>query len=115
MPNNNQSEERERIVGEFYSTFAGNKFEASYKKLKQVEDGKVAPYFIEDWLKETLTTHGASEYARGKREGQTRELELLATHLDRQLYDYTNVRVDSVYGYIEQRLQALSQENTLKE
>ena len=36
------------------------------------------------------------------------ELELLAVHLDRQLAGYTNVSVDSVYRYIEQRKETLS-------
>jgi len=44
----------EEIVLEFYSIFEGNKFEPSYKMLKG-NGKKVEPYFIEDWIRETLT------------------------------------------------------------
>lgn len=59
----------EEKVQEFYSTFEGNKFEASYKKLKDIGDEKVGPYFMSDWLTETLTTI----YQRG-REDENRDI-----------------------------------------
>jgi len=55
MPKDNQ--EIEDLVAEFYSVFEGNKFEASYKRLKDV-DGKTTGYFIEDWLREKFTMYG---------------------------------------------------------
>lgn len=53
-----------------------------------------------DWLTTALTE--TDQQARAS------ELELLAVHLDRQLAGYTNVSVDSVYRYIEQRKETLS-------
>ncbi len=47
------------LVENFYTTFAGNKFEASMCKVKEV-DGKVAPYFMEDWIEEKFTELEAS-------------------------------------------------------
>ncbi len=47
------------LVENFYTTFAGNKFEASMCKVKEV-DGKVAPYFMEDWIEDKLKELEAS-------------------------------------------------------
>lgn len=47
------------LVENFYTTFAGNKFEASMCKVKEV-DGKVAPYFMEDWIEEKFQELEAS-------------------------------------------------------
>jgi hypothetical protein len=49
----------EELIAEFYSTFEGNKFEASAKKLKQNGD-KVEAYFIEDWLREKFQSQADS-------------------------------------------------------
>jgi hypothetical protein len=47
------------LVENFYTTFKGNRFEASMYKVKEV-DGKVAPYFMEDWIEEKFKELEAS-------------------------------------------------------
>lgn len=47
------------LVENFYTTFAGNKFEASMCRVKEV-DGKVSPYFMEDWIEDKFKELEAS-------------------------------------------------------
>lgn len=55
-----------------------------------------------------LKTMLTKELTETDQQARASELELLAVHLDRQLAGYTNVSVDSVYRYIEQRKETLS-------
>lgn len=64
MPNNNQSEEVERIVEEFIRDFTEPHPEGRtmYGRHTQPTERLIEVY------RQTLTTHGASEYARGRSE-----------------------------------------------
>ena len=89
--NNNQSEEVERIVEEFKRLPEPDIFTA------------YAPHI--DWLRNILTTHGASEYARGKSEERERIIKIVTTSQDAFMSPLTEKRF----------IEALSQEDTLKE
>ncbi len=67
MPNNNQSEEVERIVGELRRN--------GCSQIPSViwDDENERDFEIYEWLRQVLTTHGASEYARGKSEALANE------------------------------------------
>ena len=53
MPNT-KPYNKEEVMKEFYTTFAGNNFQASYVRVKEV-DGNIAPYCMDDFLNEALT------------------------------------------------------------
>lgn len=112
MPNNNQSEEVERILEIFGEEAQG---EGGFLLTMDPSD---CPD-VRDWLKDAFTTHGASEYARGKSEERGRIKPLL----ERIRLDVNVIKCDCGEPYKDSDLdisvgdleEALSQENTLKE
>ncbi len=121
-PNNNQSEEVERIVEEFQSK--GGCFAVPTYDTKS--GVKLRPNLEEPanvWLRTTLTTHGASEYARGKSEGQkynVKEYDEVVYILKSSGGKTYEASIPPLKWYEMGKLglrtyKALSQENTLKE
>ena len=97
MPNNNQSEEVERIMGEFCKRY-GIVYTKKYEFGKETD----TTISVTNWLRNILTTHGASEYARGKSEERERILVSIA-------------RIGKIDFRLSDVLDAINQENTLKE
>ena len=77
---------------------------------RDTEGNRQVPTIMEEIVKRDERAVEWVENALTETDKQARasELELLAVHLDRQLAGYTNVSVDSVYRYIEQRKEAVS-------
>lgn len=122
MPNNNQSEEVERIVGEFIRDFTEPHPEGRtmYGRHTQPTERLIEVY------RQALTTHGDSEYARGKREERGKQ-KYNVKEYDEVVYILKSsggktyeASIPPLKWYEMGKLglrtyKALSQENTLKE
>jgi len=98
MPNNNQSEEVERVTDTILDAlYDGGVLSYSMKARRDVET--------------IVTTHGASEYARGIKDAIKLSDELEAS--DTEFNEWRAFK--GFRNALRDKLQALSQENTLKE
>jgi len=114
MPNNNQSEEVERIEDKVAEALGYKMDDGEWKtydfygNLERITDDTR----LED-IMNALTTHGASEYARGKSDELNRIRHIALTMGDCPVND---PMADAGWMHFQSRfVQALSQENTLKE
>jgi len=111
MPNNNQSEEVDLVGGiaeKMMFLKSRELDEKHYPFTKKLTDDEYTNF--RDTIRQTLTTHGASEYARGKSEERERIEKVMTAMSWRQ----KNETSEAIRVLFELR-QALSQENTLKE
>lgn len=76
MPNNNQSEEVERMAEDVYQKFLKHTKDRTRAYLDNHNNPAGHEWFV-GLISEALTTHGASEYARGKSEEKKRVLEMV--------------------------------------
>jgi len=105
MPNNNQSEEVERIVRKTVDEISHHLYEIDADRMGGVYD----------IIKESLTTHGASEYARGKSEERERIIKAIRADKNENAENGGEWANGYNAGKFISVNCALSQENTLKE
>ena len=88
------------LVENFYTTFSGNKFEASFCKLKEV-DSKVAPYFMEDWIEEKFKELEASIRKEVAQQEKEKWIKIFDYHSDlsneKNTYARNSARVEIEY------------------
>ena len=117
--NNNQSEEVERLAEDVYQKFLKHTKDRTRAYLDNHNNPAGHEWFV-GLISESLTTHGASEYARGKSEERERienEFAKVAKYTQDCEPDGYGEAVNTSYWniYEGQWEYIISQENTLKE